>query len=85
MGGNTGDGYGTTQGTGEHTCNFSCFDTIGRMICCYCGALAYPEDLVRQGLQDIKEGRYRVINGRLFKIDKGSPPIPRTNEGKVYD
>ncbi len=66
MGGNTGDaGYHKEQGTGEHTCNFRCFDTIGRLICCFCGAVAYHEDLVKQGLQDIKEGKYRVIHNQL--------------------
>lgn len=42
--------YMDNKETGGHICSFRCFDTIGRLICCYCGALAYPED---------KEGKYR--------------------------
>ena len=69
---NTGDTpFHRELGTGEHTYNFRCFDTIGRLICCYCGALAYPKDLVSQGLEDIKAGRIH----RLMKDKEGEARI----------
>jgi len=59
---NTGDvSFRKELGTGDHVHDFRCFDTINRLVCCICGALAYPEDLVRQGLEDIKAGRIHKI------------------------